>query len=136
MKISSDIIGYPNRNRPPVVQHLYRLRNGVIKCARGIEIYCFLYNQIYITVFTRPASRVCVNVDICRSYPNTSHLRSILILSSQLLIFHPNGVFVSGNPAIRLRSQFLCYTCHSFSPSRPRYNQLYVYTLSSLANGS
>ena len=107
MKISSDIIGNPNRNRPLVVQCLYRLRYGVFKCARGIEISCLLYNQIYITLFTWPAISLCVSVDICRSNLNISHLRSILILSSHLLIFHPNGVFVSGIPAIRLCSQFL-----------------------------
>ena len=50
------------------------LRYDVTNCKRGIEIYCLLYNQVYITVFTEPAISLCVTLDVCRSYHNITEV--------------------------------------------------------------
>ena len=52
-------------------------------------------------------------------------LRPILTLSSHLRSFPASRVFASGFPAQRLCAYFLCHSCHTVSPSRPRYNRVF-----------
>ena len=109
-----------------VVQCLKLLRYRVVNCKKGIDISFLLCNRN----INYPVHSVVPLPTLLLSMPLfhivTFHfLRPILILSSHLHFFPPIHVFASGFPTQHLCAYFLCHSCHTVSPSRPRYNRVF-----------